>query len=106
VTAYVYGLVSPAMDPSQAGHRSNCFAETLIFALPPLAFGLVLLRRRAVLEPGLAAGLAAVAAASLPALTMQLACMYDPLHTLAMHLSPLLILGAAAAASGPLLLRD
>jgi len=105
VAAYLYGLVSPALSPSDTGHRNHCFAETLLFSLPPLAFGLVLLRRRAALEPSLATGLAAVAAASLPGLAMQLACMYDPMHTLTMHLSPLLILGAAAAVLGKQLLR-
>jgi hypothetical protein len=106
VAAYLYGLVSPALAPSEAGHRSYCFAETLLFALPPLALALVLLRRRAALEPGLASGLAAVAAASLPALAMQLACMYDPIHTLSMHLPPVIVLGATAALLGrPLLGR-
>jgi len=100
LAADLYGLVSPAIASSTFGHRDHCFFQVLLFSLPPLALGLLLLRRRAALEPGLAAGMAAVAAASLPGLAMQLACMYDPLHTLAMHLSPLLLLGALGAFAG------
>ncbi len=105
VAAYLYGLGSPALLASNSGQRDHCFAEILLFSLPPLALGLLLLRRRAALEAGLAAGLAAVAAASLPALAMQVACMYGPMHTLTMHLTPLLLIGAAGAALGSTFLR-
>jgi len=105
VAAYVYGLWQPALEATMAGKRPRCFVETLLFSLPPLALGLVLLRRRAALEPARAAALAAVAAASLPAVAMQVACMYDPSHALRLHLTPLLVLGAAGALLGRLLLR-
>jgi hypothetical protein len=63
---YLYGMWSPALTPSDAGYRPYCFAETLIFALPPLAFAVLLLRRHAALAPSWSTGLAAVAAASAP----------------------------------------
>ena len=105
IAVYAYGVVSPALAPSMDGYRGSCFLEVLLYSAPPFVLGLLLLRRRAPLEPGIAAGLAAVAAASLPGLAMQLACMYDPLHALGLHLSPMLIVGGVGALLGRAFLK-
>lgn len=94
-------LEHPVVPPSMAGKRPHCFVQSIGLALPPglLAFGL--LRRRVALA-GPAAGLrvgllAGVAASAIPAFWMQLACMYDPLHALQFHLSPIAVFATAGA---------
>jgi hypothetical protein len=98
---YLIGLVSPALEPSMVGKRSHCYYETMIYALPPILVGVFLIRRlyalrfvRTAMSLGLAAGM-------LPALYMQLACMYEPAHILTMHILPglLMVLAGAAIAS-------
>jgi len=95
---YVIGLVSPALEPSMLGKRDHCFMETMIYALPPILSGLFLIRRlyplrfvRTAMSIGLAAGM-------LPALYMQLACMYEPSHILVFHIFPGLLMVLAGAA--------
>ena len=99
VGVYVYGLYDPALAPSMVGKREYCYLQTLIYAGPPLAAGLWLVRRAAPLARVWTGALAGAAAASLPALMMQLACMYDPAHILSHHIAPI----AAAALAGGLL---
>jgi len=95
---YVIGLASPALEPSMLGKRDHCFIETMIYALPPILSGLFLIRRlyplrfvRTAMSIGLAAGM-------LPALYMQLACMYEPSHILVFHIFPGLLMVLAGAA--------
>jgi len=95
---YVIGLVSPALEPSMLGKRAHCFMETMIYAVPPILLGLFLIRRlyplrfvRTAMSIGLAAGM-------LPALYMQLACMYEPSHILVFHIFPGLLMVLAGAA--------
>ena len=47
VLAYVYGLVSPALEPSMLGKREECYVQVLLYGGPPLALGLFFLRRLA-----------------------------------------------------------
>ena len=98
---YLVGLVSPALEPSMVGKRNYCYYETMVYALPPILVGLFLVRRlyalryvRNAMSLGLAAGM-------LPALYMQLACMYEPAHILSLHILPglLMVLAGAAIAS-------
>ena len=98
---YLIGLVSPALEPSMAGKRSHCYYETMVYALPPILVGVFLIRRlyalrfvRTAMSLGLAAGM-------LPALYMQLACAYEPVHILSLHILPglLMVLAGAAIAS-------
>lgn len=100
VGAGLLGLASPAIAPAGLGHREHCLQQVLMMSAAPLLLGLFLLRQRAALAPGPSAGLAALAAASLPALAMQLACMYEPLHALQLHLSPMLVLGGVGLLLG------
>lgn len=98
---YVIGLVSPALEPSELGKRGQCYFETMVYALPPVLIALFFVRRlyplryiRTSMSIGLAAGM-------LPALYMQLACMYEPSHILALHILPglaMVLMGAAIAA--------
>ena len=98
---FLLGLVSPALEPSMLGKRNHCFVETFIYALPPLLALLYWQRRLYALRPTQAAVLAGLSAGILPALYMQVACMYHPAHILAFHIGPAL----AVAALAPLLMR-
>lgn len=92
---YVVGLVYPALEPSMLGKRDHCFSETLLFALPPAGLALLLSRRFYPLRPIYSTALFCLAAAMLPALYMQLACMYAPAHILQMHIVPALLVTLA-----------
>ena len=94
---YVIGFVSPALEPSMLGKRDHCFSETLVYSLPVILTGLFLIRRLYPLRPLRTAMSIGLAAGMLPALYMQLACMYEPSHILGYHILPgLLMVGAAA----------
>ena len=98
---FVLGLLSPALEPSMVGKRDHCFVETFVYAIPPLLALLYWQRRFYPLQPGKAAMLAGLSAGLLPALYMQIACMYQPVHILAFHVGP----GLAVAIVAPLLLK-
>jgi hypothetical protein len=90
---------------STLGARPGCWLQVVLFALPPLAAALLIARRAAPLERAWTGLLAGLAAGALSALAMELACMHHPLHALAAHLSPILLVAAAGAALGRLVLR-
>ncbi len=97
LSQYVIGIFSPALEPSTLGKRPYCIYETMVYALPVMLAGLYLVRRLYPLHPvrtGVSIGLVA---GMLPALYMQFACMYEPVHILVFHISPgLLMLGVGA----------
>ena len=88
------------------GKRPHCFAETLLYSAPPVIAGLWLLKRRYVLRGARAGALLGLAAGSLPALMMQIACMYSPEHILAFHIGPALAVAGAGAVLGAWLMRS
>lgn len=70
---YVFGLVDPALEPSELGKRGFCSLEVMVYSAPLILVALFLVRRlyplsfvRTALAVGLAAGM-------LPAWYMQLA---------------------------------
>ena len=89
-----YGL--PALEPSMLGKREHCAFEAYLYSVPPLLGMLWLQRRRYVLRPVRAMLYGAIAAGMVPALMMQLACMYEPSHILLFHVLPVGILATAA----------
>ena len=94
------GLWSPALEPSMAGKRHHCDIETLILAVLPLGVGLVLAARLAPLSRVTIGALLGLAAAGVPALLMQLFCMYEPWHALTRHLLPIGLVGVLGAIAG------
>lgn len=95
---YVIGLVSPALEPSMLGKRNYCYYETVVYSLPVILAGLFFVRRLYPLRPVRTAMSVGLAAGMLPALYMQLACMYQPSHILKLHILPgLLMVGVGAA---------
>jgi hypothetical protein len=98
---YVVGLVSPALEPSTLGKRGHCYIETMVYAVPPILAALFLVRRLYPLRFVHTAMSLSLAAGMLPALYMQLACMYEPVHILAFHIIPglaMVLMGAVLAA--------
>lgn len=82
------------------GKREHCYFESAALALLPLGLGLVLASRLAPTARVATGFLLGVASAGLPALWMQMACMYIPHHGLTHHLLPVAAVGALGALVG------
>ena len=100
VGAYFYGLASPALEPSMLGKREGCYLQVLLFGLPPMALGLVMIRRLVAFDRAAAGALAGAAAGAVPGLLMQAGCMYVPEHILTHHIAPIAALALSGAALG------
>ena len=100
VGSFLVGMVTPALEPSMLGKREHCYLETFLYALPPMLAALYWQRRLYPLSPGRSAALAGLAAGAMPALYMQIACMYEPGHILLFHIGP----GITVALVAPALL--
>jgi hypothetical protein len=98
VLDFALGYVSPALEPSMFGKREHCALEAYLYSVPPTIAALWLQMRRYPLRPLQAAMQAATAAAMIPAVMMQLACMYAPTHILQHHVLPIAILALATGA--------
>jgi len=97
---YVVGLVSPALEPSELGKRPFCYLETMVYSLPLIVAALYLVRRLYPLRFTRTAMAFSLAAGMIPALYMQLACMYKATHILTFHILPglfMVLVGAAIA---------
>lgn len=88
-------FLNPPLAVSMLGKRDGCIWESFLLSAPPLLFLLLLTYRRYPMSHTSTAFHAALAAGLIPALTMQLACMYDPLHALKFHLLPVAYLAMA-----------
>lgn len=100
ISFYIFGLHEPALEISMLGKRAHCYLEVLIYSIPPIIFAALLLRKLAVTQQAWVGVLVAVCASAIPALLMQIACMYAPKHILAYHIAPMLVtlpLGALLA---------
>lgn len=93
---FVVGFVAPALEPSMLGKRDHCALEAYLYSVPPLVWLIYLQRRRYVLNPTRAVLHSALAAGLVPALMMQIACMYEPGHILVYHVLPIGILATFA----------
>ncbi len=89
------GLITPYLEPSMHGKRDHCIWEAFLYSVPSVAGLAYLLQRRYLLTPRLTLATGAAAAGLIPAVTMQWACMHDPVHGLAFHVAPLFALIAA-----------
>ena len=97
---YLAGLVSPALEPSELGKRGYCYLETMIYSVPPMLAAVFLARRLYPLHYTRTAMALALASGMMPALYMQIACMYAPSHILPFHILPglsMVLAGAAVA---------
>lgn len=92
---FLAGYFAPMLEPSMLGKREHCALEAYLYSLPPTLVAIWLQRHRFPLEPVRAATLAALAAGMMPAVIMQLACMYEPTHILQGHVLPAGLLALA-----------
>jgi hypothetical protein len=95
---YLAGLVSPALEPSELGKRGYCYLETMIYSIPPMLAAVYLARRLYPLHYTRTAMSLALTSGMMPALYMQIACMYAPSHILPFHILPGLSMALAGAA--------
>lgn len=94
---YVIGFISPALEPSMLGKRGHCAQEVMIYSVPLILAGLAVVNRHYPLQPVRAGMLVGLASGMLPALFMQIACMYEPAHIIQYHVFPgLLMVGVGA----------
>jgi hypothetical protein len=105
VSFYIYGLFDPALEPSMVGKRDHCVFETFLYGAPAAFAAWLLIRQQFTLRPLGAAFLGGLAAGMIPALYMQLACMYEPLHILVFHIAPGVALALVTLAAVALSLR-
>ena len=94
---YVIGVFNPTLKPSTLGVRHHCYLETMLYALPVILAGLYLVQRLHPLRPMHTAMFIGLVAGMLPALYMQIACMYDAIHILTFHILPGLLMVAVSA---------
>ena len=81
-------LFAPAMPPTMAGKRHNCYLETILFGVVPAGILFRQVRRGFVLNPVLTSILVGTAAFLPSAVLMHVACMYEPVHVLKLHILP------------------
>lgn len=103
---YAYGFHAPSLPPSMDGKRAHCVLEAAVVGLPALLWGLWLARRWWPLHGTWTGCLLGFASGAMPALLMQLACMYSPSHIFLYHLLPGLALGAVGALAGSWVLPE
>ncbi len=106
VSFYVYGLSEPALEPSMAGKRDHCYLEVFLYGLPALLAGIVALRALYPLRGTASGAMIGLAAGAIPALLMQLACMYVVPHMLMFHILPGLALAGFGGIVGYFFLRS
>lgn len=98
-------FMHPAMAPTMEGKRDHCWLEALTYGIPGLIFGTVWLHRLWPLKPGWSGFFLGLSAGAVPAVMMQLSCMYEPKHNLLFHTLPGLLLGVMGAIVGLIFLR-
>ncbi len=94
--SFLVGIEFPALEPSMLGKRLHCHWESFIYSVPPALFAIVLQQRRYPMQPVAAGVNAGIAAGLLPAVAMQVTCMYDPLHILSQHAAPIVAVAVGA----------
>lgn len=100
---YVFGLFAPALEPSMHGKREHCYYEAFIYSVPPTLVACFLVAKRYPLKPRQTGLLIGLAAGMIPALYMQLSCMYIPIHILKAHILPGLLNGIVGLLLYPLI---
>lgn len=88
----IYSFANPALSVSMIGKRSSCLTEGLVYGMALSTSLLFLAKNRAPFSLTQIAILSSVASTSLTAVIMHLSCMYEPLHILIYHISPVLII--------------
>lgn len=105
IGAILLSFYDPTYSSTMAGKRDHCVFEIFFLSLPPAVIGGVWLTRGFVLNGWLSGLTLGLAAGMIPAVLMQLACMYSPGHALLDHLPPVILLGLLSSGVGGWLQR-
>lgn len=100
VGSYVLGLVAPALEPSRIGKRPHCVLEAFLYSGPPLILGYALLFHRYPIHSVRTGIFMGLSVGAIPALLMQISCMYMPAHILTHHIGPILPIAALGGVLG------
>lgn len=100
IGCYIAGLSFPAIEPSMIGKRAHCVLEAYLYSGPPLIVGYILIYRRFPLDSIRAGMFLGISAGMLPALFMQIVCMYEPQHILTHHIAPISVIVVSGALLG------
>lgn len=91
ICLFPLNFYTSSIPVSMNGKRDFCVYETLIYGALLSSSLLLLVHRRSIFFHSKTAALfVGIGSGLLPAVSMQLACMYDPHHGLAYHYAPLL----------------
>ncbi|MGI1678698.1 MAG: DUF1109 domain-containing protein [Cellvibrionaceae bacterium] len=90
----------PPFSPSMEGKRALCDLEVVAYSIPLMVLGFVILKKGFVLNWTAAGFGVGLASGFIPALLMQLACMYNPSHALQCHILPAVLVGGIGAIVG------
>ncbi|NQU40758.1 MAG: DUF1109 family protein [Lentisphaerae bacterium] len=88
----VVASIASTPESSSIGHRPYCWMEVLVYGGASLGAMLWMAHRSYLRFTAPTAIWVGLAAGLVPALLMQLACVYDPCHGLAFHYGPILLL--------------
>ena len=102
----ILGEVAGSPAHSMLGKREHCFIQGMSISILPLGVAILSLRRRSLYARSASGLLFGAAAGTLVSVSMQAACMYEPVHALRFHLSPILFLALAGAICARLVLPD
>lgn len=90
----IFGLVHPAVIHSnRLGVRGFCEFEIFVFAVVPNIHLIFLLSKGFISFNSKTFFMAGVSAGMIPSLLMHIACVYEPLHILCFHLTPVFVVG-------------
>ena len=103
ISCYVAGLSYPALEPSMFGKRAHCVLEAYLYSAPSLISGYRMIYQRYPINAARAGLFLGICAGLLPALFMQIVCMYDPVHILTHHIVPMLLIALSGALLGKIL---
>lgn len=95
---YVVGFFEPALEPSMHGKREHCYLEAFIYSLPPILVACFYIARRYPINKIHTGFLVGLAGGMMPALFMQLSCMYEPEHIFTHHILPAVFAGVIGIA--------
>jgi len=94
---YVVGFFDPAIEPSMVGKREHCYFEAFLYSMPPTLVACFYMLRRYPINKIKTGFLIGLASGVMPALFMQFACMYEPMHIFTYHIVPALFAGLLGA---------
>ena len=99
------GIYFPHKEASMLGKRHSCLYEILILGILPFAHITYLCKKAYIQAKFKTLLMASCASALIPAILMHLACMYEPIHVLKYHISPIIFFTITATTIAWLILK-